>query len=338
MRASPAAALRIYEPLAAFSPEERLRWERYARSGDALSRAEAAHGERELTMKAAVRRSLDPVPGGGPIGGAGPAADAGNRGRRPGAGSAVGPPEAPAAGAGAVGPAAGGSSGGRAGADPRAPGAMKEQVFCQRVDGLLYVCPWRLQVRVWEAAAEFRAGLPRLLADAFVPAAAAARADAALQRLRLRGVEIRAPVRCSTWTVPLPWLAVFDPAERVLMIGRGSARERTLIYATPMAQARRRLARALSVLRRTQPDAPVVAGLEDVGRWLEEFHPHSRVELDYGGLASLLSDAELRSESSVADFAEALAELAEGDRAKATRACDRVVGRLRRLQAVEQAS
>ena len=122
------------------------------------------------------------------------------------------------------------------------------------------------------------------------------------------------------------------------MIGRGRAVERTLTYATPMAQARRRVARALSVLRRTLPNAPSVAGLEDVGRWLEEFHPHSRVELDYGGLVDLLGDEELRSETSVADIAEALAGLAEGDGEKAMGAYERLMARLRRLQAVEQAS
>jgi hypothetical protein len=105
-----------------------------------------------------------------------------------------------------------------------------------------------------------------------------------------------------------------------------------------MAQARRRVARALSVLRRRLPDAPSAAGLEDVGRWLEEFHPHSRVELDYGGLVELLSDAELRSETSVADMGEALSALADDDGEKATGAYAQLMGRLRRLQAVEQAS
>ena len=302
MRASPAAALRIYEPLAAFPADERLRWERYARSGSSLSRTEGARREREMTMDAAVRRRLDPVPSGGATSpGAGP---------RP----------------------------GQAETGPGSEGVGADQAFVQRVDGLVYVCPWRLQIRVWQAAQEFRAGLPRLLADAFIPPVVAARAEAALERLRLRGAELKVPVRCSTWTVPLPWLAVFDPAERVLVIGRGRARERSLTYATPMAQARRRVARALSVLRRTPPEAAGVPGLEDVGRWLEEFHPHSRVELDYGGLVELLGDVELRSETSVADYAEELSGLAEGDGEKAKAARARLMGRLRRLHAVEQAS
>ena len=61
-----------------------------------------------------------------------------------------------------------------------------------------------------------------------------------------------------------------------------------------MSRARRRLARALAVLRPSVDDHAVIAGVEDLGRWLEEFHPRSVVELDYGDLVHLLDDAELR--------------------------------------------
>ncbi len=306
MRASPVAALRIYEPLAAFPLDERPGWERYARSGFAASRAESTRREREITMAAAVRRRLDPVPSGA-------------------ATSSGSTPEH-------------GQEHGQADIGPGGAGTGADQALTQRVDGLLYVCPWRLQLRIWLAAQEFRAGLPRLLADAFIPAAAAAQAESALEHRRLHGAELKVPVRCSSWTIPVPWLYVFDPAERTLMIGRGPAGERSLLYATAMAQARRRVARALSVLRRTLPDALSIAGLEDVGRWLEEFHPHSLVELDYGGLVTLLSDAELRAETSVADIAEALAGLADGEHDNAKDVYARLMRRLRRLQAVEQAS
>src|SRR5258708_35811933 len=75
-----------------------------------------------------------------------------------------------------------------------------------------------------------------------------------------------------------------------------------------MAQARRRVARALGTVRRIpgtaqarrapgarpEHDAPPTAALvrvsvalEEIGRWLEEFHPHALVELDYGGVGQL---------------------------------------------------
>ncbi len=41
---------------------------------------------------------------------------------------------------------------------------------------------------------------------------------------------------------------------------------------------------ALGALREALDEGPLIDGLVDVGRWLEEFHPRSLVELDYGGL------------------------------------------------------
>jgi hypothetical protein len=53
----------------------------------------------------------------------------------------------------------------------------------------------------------------------------------------------------------------------------------------------------------------VTAELEDVGRWLEDFHPQSVVELDYGGLVNLLTDEALRGDQSVAEIRAAISGL-----------------------------
>ena len=58
-----------------------------------------------------------------------------------------------------------------------------------------------------------------------------------------------------------------------------------LRYRTEISKARRRAHRALSVLRRSVGDVPISEAVEESARWLEEFHPRSVVELDYGGLA-----------------------------------------------------
>jgi len=52
------------------------------------------------------------------------------------------------------------------------------------------------------------------------------------------------------------------------------------------------------------------AALEEIGRWLEEFHPHSLVELDYGGLVQLLDDDALRADQSVAEVSATVSALA----------------------------
>ena len=85
-------------------------------------------------------------------------------------------------------------------------------------------------------------------------------------------------------------------------------------------------------------DEGVVEGVEDLGRWLEEFHPRSLVELDYGGLVHLLDDAELTQDESARDMAEALRQLADGDGDGAAQAYERMTARMKALQAVETAN
>ena len=211
-----------------------------------------------------------------------------------------------------------------------------EQAFVQRVDGLLLVCPWRTQVRVWQAAQEFRSGLPGRVAAAFLPPLVADSAQVKLDDLSLSHPDLKTHIRSATWVIPLAWFVSFDPSERLLVVdssqgGAGAGSARSLTYSTGMSAARRRVARALGVLRRTLPDAPSVEGLETLGRWLEDFHPHSRLELDYGGIVDVLSDEELREETSVADVAESLAALQRGDGPAAGEAYERLLTRWRVL-------
>jgi hypothetical protein len=111
-----------------------------------------------------------------------------------------------------------------------------------------------------------------------------------------------------------------------------------LVYRTPMSRARRRVARALSVLRVALLDETVTEGVEELGRWLEEFHPRSLVELDYGGLVHLLDDAELSQDESARDMAHAMERLAAGDGDGAGAAYQRMTARMKALQAVEAAN
>ena len=91
--------------------------------------------------------------------------------------------------------------------------------------------------------------------------------------------------------------------------------DRALVYLTAMSRARRRVARALHIVRKVFDDGPASAAIEEIARWLEEFHPHSLVELDYGGLVHLLDDETLSADTSVAEIAEALERLSERRRA-----------------------
>jgi hypothetical protein len=266
-----AAFLRVYEPLSAFGPAERSRWEAYATAASRPRRADSLAAERIEALRRIV--ALPPIV---------------------------------------------------------APARESSHAYVRWADGITYVCPWQTRLRSWLALARLRASAGPLLADAFAPAQAQ---QAAEEFLRWQGMQAppKVYIRSSTWSVPQAWFVPFAPTERWLVLGSAAEREtkqpatasgtRTLVYATTMAQARRRVARALAAIRRASAPRPkprsigpgqgdgapatitmiqVSAELEEVGRWLEEFHPHSLVELDYGGLVQLLDDDALRADQSVA--------------------------------------
>lgn len=79
-------------------------------------------------------------------------------------------------------------------------------------------------------------------------------------------------------------------------------------------------------------EGPLIDGLVDVGRWLEEFHPRSLVELDYGGLVHALPAGELEADHSAADVAEGIEALRHGDGVAAGAAYGRLVERWRAVR------
>jgi hypothetical protein len=233
-----------------------------------------------------------------------------------------------------------------AGRPPRAVPAVDDHAFVTEVDGVTLLCPWRTRLRALEALDEFTADLPDEVVRAFLPLEAVRAAADELEQERLSRPAERTAQLTSPWHVPLRWFVLVDADERQVRLGppRGGGTSvdrlagRGLVYRTAMSRARRRTAKALAVLRRTVEDGDVAAGLEDLGRWLEEFHPRSLVELDYGGLVHLLDDTELAEDESARDVATALAALAEGDATSATEAYARVTSRMKALQSVESAN
>jgi hypothetical protein len=303
-----AAFLRVYEPLSAFGRTERARWEAYAASADRPRRADALEAEREEALRRII--ALPPIV---------------------------------------------------------APVQESEHAYVRWADGTTYVCPWQTRLRSWLALGRLRATTGPPLADAFVPGQAD-RAAEDFARWERKGMASRVYIQSSTWSVPPTWFVPFAPTERWLVLGTAGDREssrpataaatRTLIYATTMAQARRRVARALGTVRRVpgaaqsrvageEPDHSVPAtadlvrasvALEEIGRWLEEFHPHSLVELDYGGLVQLFDDDALRADQSVAEVSAAVSALASREYELAAAMYQRLRARWRDLEAVELGS
>ncbi|WP_028815100.1 hypothetical protein [Streptomyces flavidovirens] len=203
--------------------------------------------------------------------------------------------------------------------------------FVTEVDGVVCVCPWRTRLRGWLALEELPDLFPEPLLDAALPPLVRRQAAADFERWLERNPDARPWIRSSAWHVPVRWFALFSGEEREYAKAEGETTP-VLRYRTPMAQARRRVARALKVLREhldAEAGGPLVDGLVDVGRWLEEFHPRSLVELDYGGLAHVLPEEHLAGDLSAADVAEGIAALRAGDGAAAGEAYGRLTERWR---------
>jgi hypothetical protein len=178
----------------------------------------------------------------------------------------------------------------------------------EAADGRLRVCPIEMSWRSLLALEEFQTDIVPSVLPAFLPASVVDTASASLTSLVSERSSLTGPhVRSCRWSVPLSWLAVFQPSHRHVE-SQGSAahppaasghqeteadaeRLRPSVqpapssrYLAPMADARRCVARALASVRVADTLLLPLAELEELGRWLEEFHARSYVELDYGGL------------------------------------------------------
>ncbi|GAA1245319.1 hypothetical protein GCM10009665_40190 [Kitasatospora nipponensis] len=229
----------------------------------------------------------------------------------------------------------------------RTPRALPEResgrAFVRLVDGVTYVCPWSTRLRSWQALEELRESLPDALLDTVLPQPVRRRALAAQARWRAAHPDDRPWILTSRWEVPVRWFLPFGDEDRRFLPaqparGDQPARPATLFYLTPMAQARRRVARGYRVLREQLRGTPLALGAEEVGRWLEDFHPRSLVELDYGGLVHAIGARRLAADRSAAELAQGLAALRAGDGEGAARAYEVVLERWRVIQELRYAN
>ncbi|KUL50505.1 hypothetical protein [Streptomyces sp. NRRL S-1521] len=210
--------------------------------------------------------------------------------------------------------------------------------FVVETEGVVRVCPWRTRLRGWQAMGELAEQLPAPVLDAVLPPVLRRQTAADYEQWRVRNPDARPWIRTSTWQVPLHWFVLVSDEERVYEPCAGPGRPPVFRYRTKMVEARRRVARGLRALRDALDDAPLVEGLVDVGRWLEEFHPRSLVEVDYGGLVHAVPADELDEDHSAADVAEGIEALREGDGEAAGEAYARLVERWRAIRHLQFAN
>ncbi|GHG33522.1 hypothetical protein ACFV5J_30355 [Streptomyces zaomyceticus] len=213
------------------------------------------------------------------------------------------------------------------------------EAFVAHVDGVVVICPWRTRLRGWLALQELDGQFPEPVLDAMLPPVVRLQVASDYERWLSRNPDARPWIRTAVWHVPLRWFALFGDEDREYEPGapggEGAAepgRAPVLRYRTTMAQARRRLARALRALRESIDDGPMTEGLIEVGRWLEEFHPRALVELDFGGLVHAVTEEWLAEDRSAAQMAEGIAALRAGDGEAASDAYGRLAERWRTVR------
>jgi hypothetical protein len=178
------------------------------------------------------------------------------------------------------------------------------------VDGVYHVCPWRTHLRVLASILALRESGPAEVAEAFVPEAEVRRAARELARHRRRDPDAVPAMLDSSWHVPLHWFVLFDDEERRL-VERPEGGHR-LFYWARIGAARRRAARALTVLRRTQL-SPVAETVKELAEWLSSFDERSSLELDYADVSDTFGWDELDNDHSARDVQQALDALESGD-------------------------
>ncbi|WP_033314277.1 hypothetical protein RFN58_20760 [Streptomyces iakyrus] len=213
-----------------------------------------------------------------------------------------------------------------------------EDAFVLDVDGVVCVCPWRTRLRGWLALDELSEELPPPVMDAVLPPVLRRQAAQDYERWLAINPDARPWIRTATWQVPINWFVLVSDDEREYDKGASVGSPPVLRYRTPMVQARRRVARGLRALKEAMDEGPLIDGLMDVGRWLEEFHPRSLVELDYGGLVHAVPAGALEDDHSAADVAEGIAALRRGDGAAAGEVYARLVERWRSVRDLRSAN
>ena len=118
----------------------------------------------------------------------------------------------------------------------------------------------------------------------------------------------------TTWTVPLPWFVLIDPDDRKLVLGESRADpSRELSWRNTLADAQHRAREAGELLEQTFGDSGPGRVLFETRRWLDNFHPDSVLELDYGGLVQLFPDAMLEADTTAEEVHDILGALRSGN-------------------------
>jgi hypothetical protein len=208
-----------------------------------------------------------------------------------------------------------------------------DAALVRRAGRRILICPLELDLRAAHALATFRRHVPEQVLDAFVPDG---RGKDRLERLSDSG---RVPhILDEAWVVPLHWFVAFGPDERHLTDppeGNGPR----VTHLTTCGQALARLERAIDAVETGVEDGEdVLAALAGTAAWLDSFDAASLLELDYGGVAAMLDEQQLRDDTTCEELWEAIEALLAGDLLAAAAAYGVARARWSRWHAKQHAS
>ena len=221
---------------------------------------------------------------------------------------------------------------------PESPAGRPDGVHILEIDGERYVSPWGTATRCWAALDNFKDSLPSSIIPFFI--------TPAIEDVITSGVDLledKVPhILNETWIIPPRWFLLFQPQERHR--GENSFGLFTNLQTT-ISLARSRADAAYQIVVGAFGEGPVEQDLANLIEWLSMFHPQSRVELDYGGLATYL-DKSLRdngedglsADSSIEDVLFSLEGLGAADGARAGVGYQRLMSRWQRIQSYAMAN
>lgn len=213
--------------------------------------------------------------------------------------------------------------------------SARDDAFVLDVEGDRFVCPRYPRLRMLEGLLAFRNSYDRSTVSRLVPESVADRAAAELDRIYQRHPGARSHILTSPFSVPLRWFAAFESHER-LLVTEGD--ELNVKYRTRLADGVRRLQRVVEVLDAAGFDEIIVEPVSDLMDWLRPFPRGSLLELDYAGVASLFTEADLALDESAADVAASIDALERGEYEMAGEFYAAAAGRWAHAQALAYAN
>ena len=198
--------------------------------------------------------------------------------------------------------------------------------------GRLLYCPSQLVIRAGLAANALMEGIHGPLADLLIPVDQRDRHQARIDRINASHDAKRVHTRASTWGIPFSWFSLFQESDRKDVVESGGRILTVRVWAS-LTDALDRARFAVANLALAAPDLDMLDDLTQLTEWLELFHVHSMVELDYGAVADKVYPDE-----SPMDVRLGIECLAEGDMTGAAAAYRRLASRWIPIRQLARAS